>query len=139
MIAVDSSAILAVLLRESDWRVFRAAFVAAKGQAVTSVAQALEVSIRLLNRFGEQGEAKLPALLAALGIAVVAIDADQFDAARGAYRQFGKGRHAAGLNYGDCFSYALAKTRGLPLLFKAKPKGLLRATRWAARRATFGT
>jgi ribonuclease VapC len=49
---------------------------------------------------------------------VVPVDAEQTDAARRAWRRYGKGRHAAGLNYGDCFSYALALTRGEPLLFK---------------------
>ena len=48
---------------------------------------------------------------------LVAVDADQADAARLAYRRYSEGRHRAGLSYGDCFSYALAKVSGQPLLF----------------------
>ena len=55
-----------------------------------------------------------------IGAEVVAVDTLQADAARRAWRRYGKGRHAAGLNYGDCFSYALATTRGEPLLFKGE-------------------
>jgi ribonuclease VapC len=51
-------------------------------------------------------------------IEVVPVDLDQAEIARVAWRRFGKGRHATGLNYGDCFAYALAKARGLPLLFQ---------------------
>ena len=51
---------------------------------------------------------------------IVAFDAEQADAARRAWRRYGKGHHAAALNYGDCFSYALAVTRGEPLLFKGE-------------------
>ena len=52
------------------------------------------------------------------GIEVVGVDQDQAETARAAWRRFGKGRHPAGLNYGDCFAYALAKSRHLPLLFR---------------------
>ena len=55
-----------------------------------------------------------------VGAEIVAVDAEQADAARRARRRYGKGRHAAALNYGDCFSYALALTRGEPLLFKGE-------------------
>ncbi len=51
---------------------------------------------------------------------VIPVDAEQIDAARRAWRRYGKGRHTAALNYGDCFSYALALTRGEPLLFKGE-------------------
>jgi len=61
--------------------------------------------------------------LAKPSIDVVPVDADQIEVARHAYRQFGKGNHAAGLNFGDCFSYALAQSRGEPLLFKRSDFG----------------
>jgi ribonuclease VapC len=57
-------------------------------------------------------------LLYRAAIEVVAVDQDQAEIARLAWRRFGKGRHPAGLNYRDCFAYALAKTRRLPLLFQ---------------------
>ena len=118
MIAVDSSALLAVMLREPDGDLFRDALVRANGEAIASVAQILEVSIRLLHRFGEAGEAMLPALLGELKVGIADIDAEHLHEARAAYRRFGKGRHPAGLNFGDCFAYALSKTNNWPLLFK---------------------
>src|SRR4051795_2352206 len=66
---------------------------------------------------GEAGGRELDLLLYRAAIEVVAVDQDQAEVARLAWRRFGKGRHPAGLNYGDCFAYALAKTRRLPLLF----------------------
>jgi ribonuclease VapC len=61
---------------------------------------------------------ELDLLLYRAGIEIVAVDQDQVEIARLAWRRFGKGRHPAGLNYGDCFAYALAKARRLPLLFQ---------------------
>jgi ribonuclease VapC len=58
--------------------------------------------------------------MAAVGMELAPLDADQAQIARQAFRQFGKGRHPAALNLGDCFSYALAKASGFPLLFKGK-------------------
>jgi ribonuclease VapC len=67
---------------------------------------------------GYEGSRDFDLFLAAAGIEIVPVDADQAEIARQAFRNYGKGRNPAGLNYGDCFSYALAKTTGLPLLFK---------------------
>ena len=69
-------------------------------------------------RLGEAGAAELDLWLYKAGVEIVAVDAEQIAVARRAWRSYGKGRHPAGLNYGDCFSYALAKTRNEPLLFK---------------------
>jgi ribonuclease VapC len=66
----------------------------------------------------ESGGRELDLWLHRANVDLVALDADQADTARVAYRRYGKGRHRAGLNYGDCFSYALAKISGQPLLFK---------------------
>jgi ribonuclease VapC len=61
--------------------------------------------------------------MAAAGIELAVVDADQAHIARQAFRQYGKGRHSAALNFGDCFSYALAKATGFPLLFKGEGFG----------------
>jgi ribonuclease VapC len=70
------------------------------------------------SRKGEAGGRELDLLLYRAAIEIVAVDQDQAEIARIAWRRFGKGRHPAGLNYGDCFAYALARTRQLPLLFQ---------------------
>ena len=69
------------------------------------------------SRKGEAAGRDLDLLLYRAAIEVVPVDHDQAEIARTAWRQFGKGRHPAGLNYGDCFAYALAKARQMPLLF----------------------
>lgn len=83
-----------------------------------SAATILELSIVIEARLGDAGAAELDLWLHKAGVEIVPVDSDQIAIARRAWRHFGKGRHPAGLNYGDCFSYALAKTRGEPLLFK---------------------
>ncbi len=69
------------------------------------------------TRLGEPGGVESVWLLKA-GVEIVAVDAEQADQARRAWRRFGKGRHPAGLNFGDCFSYALSALTQEPLLFK---------------------
>ena len=82
-----------------------------------SAANFLEASIVIESCKGEAGGRELDLMLYRAAIEVVPVDQDQVEVARLAWRRFGKGRHPAGLNYGDCFAYALAKTRRLPLLF----------------------
>ena len=82
-----------------------------------SAGTVLEVSLVLQQRFGESADLLVDDFLHAFSVEVVAFDAAQLRMARDAARRFGRGRHRAALNYGDCFSYALAMTRGLPLLF----------------------
>ena len=82
-----------------------------------SAGTVIEAALVLLGRFGERGEVQLDALLRSFGAEVVAVDDDQVAFARDAARTFGRGRHKAALNFGDCFSYALAVSRGEPLLF----------------------
>ncbi|HEU0155351.1 MAG TPA: type II toxin-antitoxin system VapC family toxin [Stellaceae bacterium] len=114
---IDSSAIIAVLLDEEDAaRIARA--IEAASQRLLSAANLLEASIVIESRKGETGGRELDLLLYRAGIEVVAVDQDQAEIARMAWRRFGKGRHPACLNYGDCFAYALAKSRDLPLLFQ---------------------
>jgi ribonuclease VapC len=114
---IDSSAIVAVLLNEKNAAQIAQAIEAAS-QRLLSAANLLEAAIVIESRKGEAGGRELDLLLYRAAIEIVAVDQDQAETARIAWRRFGKGRHAAGLNYGDCFAYALAKSRGLPLLFQ---------------------
>jgi ribonuclease VapC len=88
-----------------------------------STASYLEAAIVIEARFGEPGGRELDLWLHRAGVDLVAVDADQAEVARSAYRRYGKGRHRAGLNYGDCFAYALSKVSGEPLLFKGDDFG----------------
>lgn len=114
---IDTSALVAVLLQESDAdRVAQA--IDASSPRLLSAASLLEASIIIESRKGAAGGRELDLLMYRAGIEVVAVDQNQAETARAAWRQFGKGRHPAGLNYGDCFAYALARSRRLPLLFR---------------------
>lgn len=114
---IDSSAILAILQNEPERRSFNEAIQSAALRRL-SAASLLELSIVLEARFGADGQGDLDLFVAAAEIVVVSFDRDQAELARMAWRRFGKGRHRAGLNLGDCFSYALAKSLVAPLLYK---------------------
>lgn len=114
---VDSSALLAILLNEPDADSIRTAF-DHDDVRLLSAATLLEVSMVIESRKGEGGGRDLDLLISKSKIEVVSVDKNQVDEARRAWRRFGRGRHAAGLNYGDLFSYALARTSGEALLFK---------------------
>lgn len=117
MIAVDSSALIAVYFDEPE----KASFVeilAADDAPRIAAPNFLEASMIVEARQGKIGCRDLDELVAALDISVVAFDANHIEAARDAFRRYGKGRHRAALNFGDCCAYALAKTLDLPLLFK---------------------
>jgi ribonuclease VapC len=114
---IDSSALLAILLCEPDADSFRTAF-DHDDVRLLSAATLLEAATVIESRKGEDGSRDLDLLIARSKIAVVPVDEDQVNEARRAWRRFGRGRHPAGLNYGDLFSYALARTTGHPLLFK---------------------
>ena len=116
---VDSSALLAILLNEPDAQPLRTAF-DHDDVRLLSAATLLEVSIVIEARKGESGGRDLDLLISKTKIEVVPVEADQIDEARRAWRRFGRGRHAAGLNYGDLFAYALSKTSGEALLFKSE-------------------
>ena len=83
-----------------------------------SVANVLEASIALESRGGDQAAHDLDALLERAEIELVPVTVEHLEAARLAWRRFGKGNHPAALNFGDCLAYALARTTGEPLLFK---------------------
>ncbi len=113
---IDTSAVVAVLTAEDGYAALEAALDSAPVRSI-AVASVLEASIVLESRFGDAGSHELDLMLGRLVIEVVPMDLDQLEWARHAYRAFGKGRHKAGLNFGDCFAYALAKSRGEPLLY----------------------
>ena len=115
---VDTSAIAAVLLGEPERDAFRATIERAARRPLLSAMTLLEASLVMAGR---RGEAMLPVLDAlAARLEVVPFDEAMARTARDAFLRFGKGRHPAGLNYGDCAAYALAMQRGLPLLFKGE-------------------
>ena len=114
---IDTSALVALLLGEADAGRFARAIEAGSLRLV-SAATLVETSIVIESRKGEEAGRELDLLIYRAGIEIVPVDQDQAEIARHAWRRFGNGRHAAGLNYGDCFAYALAINRGLPLLFR---------------------
>jgi ribonuclease VapC len=114
---IDTSALVAVLTGEPEAEVFEDA-INGDGKRLMSAASVLETAIVLESRFGEDGPRELDLLIQRLPIEIVAVDLDQLEWARYAFHTYGRGLHAAGLNFGDCFSYALARTTGEPLLFK---------------------
>jgi len=119
---IDSSALLAILNDEPERRTFNEAIESAESRAM-SAATLVEVSIVVESRFGAEGLRDLDLFIERAGIEVVPVDREQAYVARRAFSRFGKGRHPAGLNYGDCFSYALAVTRGESLLYKGEDFG----------------
>jgi ribonuclease VapC len=114
---VDTSALLAILQDEPERRSFNEAPESAHSRLV-SVATLVEISIIIESRYGAEGLRDLDLLVERAGVELVPVDVEQARAARSAYSRFGKGRHPAALNFGDCFSYALARVLGEPLLFK---------------------
>jgi ribonuclease VapC len=114
---LDTSAVLAILLDEPESAKIREA-IERDSTRLLSAASLLETSIVIESRFGEAGGRELDLLLYRAEVEIVPVDRDQAEIARDAYRRYGKGRHSAGLNYGDCFSYALSRRTGEPLCFK---------------------
>jgi ribonuclease VapC len=116
---IDTSALLAILQDEPERRRFNEILEAAETRSL-STAAFVETSIVIESRYGAAGLRDLDALMATASIALVEVSPEQAHLARSAFSQFGKGRHPAGLNFGDCFSYALAKSLGEPLLYKGE-------------------
>jgi ribonuclease VapC len=114
---IDTSAILSILFDEPERRRFNE-LIEADGIRLISAATFLEAALVVESRRGEAAGRELDLLIHRAQVSVVPVDAEQAEVARIAWRTYGKGRHAAGLNYGDCFSYALAKVSGEPLLAK---------------------
>ena len=114
---IDTSALAAIFFAEPERQKFLAAITAA-GSRLISAASVLETGIVLEARQGEAAGREFDLFVVRANLQVVPVDADQSDLARSAWRRYGKGRHPAALNFGDCFVYALAKSSGEPLLAK---------------------
>ena len=114
---VDSSAILAILFAEPDAAVFAKAISEADACKI-SAATFVEVAVVVEAQTKDRGSRQLDAFLRRAGFVIEPVTEEQAHLARQAYSDFGRGRHPAGLNFGDCFSYALAKASGEALLFK---------------------
>lgn len=112
---IDTSAMVAILFSEPAAERLIAA-VDADSRRLVSAATVVELSLVILGRVGEAGEPQLDRLLADIGATISPVDEEQVAIARDAALRFGRGRHRAGLNFGDCFSYALSMALGEPLL-----------------------
>jgi ribonuclease VapC len=111
------------LQREPERRAFVEAIEAADARLM-SVATFVEISIVIEVRHGAEGLRNVEHFIARAGIELVPVDAEHGKVACSAFSRFGKGRHPAGLNYGDCFAYALAKQHSAPLLYIGNDFGL---------------
>lgn len=114
---IDTSALMAILLNEPDAIRYAEAIEQASTR-IMSTGNWLEAALVITARQGESGMAEFRTLIEKIQPEIVALDIVQMDLAYQAWRTFGKGRHRAGLNFGDCFAYALAQCRHEPLLFK---------------------
>jgi ribonuclease VapC len=114
---VDTSALLAVLFGEKDAETYARAISEAEVCRI-SATSFVEVSIAVESQTGDAGSRQWDSFFRTAGLSIEPVTEEQAHAARQAWSDFGKGRHPAGLNFGDCFSYALAKVSGEPLLFK---------------------
>jgi ribonuclease VapC len=116
-VVIDASALLAIMLGEPEQERF-VELLAGASRRLVSAATVVECGIVLLSRRGEGGVSRLNILLGDARIEIVPVDGVHAHAAIDAFRRFGKGRHPAGLNFGDCFAYALASLTGERLLYK---------------------
>jgi ribonuclease VapC len=116
---VDTSASLAIFLSEPEREQFLDKIIQSQCRLI-SAASVLETGIVLETKKGEAAGREFDLFLVRVDIQIVPVDAEQVELARSAWRKYGKGRHPAGLNFGDCFAYALAKISGEPLLAKGQ-------------------
>jgi ribonuclease VapC len=114
---VDTSALLAIFLAEPERKQFLDVITKAETRCISAV-NVLETGIVLEARRGEAAGREFDLFLHHAQFEVVPADSEQVEIARVAWRKYGKGRHPAGLNFGDCFAYALAKVMDEPILFK---------------------
>jgi len=121
-VIIDTSALVAILDQEPEAkRIVRT--LASAPERTLSAANLVEAGIVMQARRGDDGARDLDLLLAKLRVDIAAVTASQADIARKAFRRYGRGRHPANLNFGDCFAYALAKDKSAPLLFKGNDFG----------------
>ena len=116
---VDTSALIAILYKEDDAERYARALTLAEDRLI-SAASYLETGIIIDRQRGAAAGRQFDSLIVRAEIQVEPVTKGQADIARQAYLDFGKGVHSAALNFGDCFSYALAKSLGMPLLFKGE-------------------
>jgi ribonuclease VapC len=116
-VVIDTSVIVAVILEEDGFEELALKIGEAETREISAVSY-MESSMVLITKRGDGIETILDKVLAEAEIAIVPVSVTQAQIARQAFRDYGKGRNPAGLNFGDCFSYALAKSHGEPLLFK---------------------
>ena len=119
---IDTSGLLAILMGEPERKRFLDLITGAERRLI-SAANALETGMVLEAKRGEAAGREFDLFLQRAQIEVVAVDFEQVEMARLAWHKYGKGRHPAALNFGDCFAYALAKTSGEPLLAKGDDFG----------------
>jgi ribonuclease VapC len=116
-VVVDTSALLAILLQEPEATVFSKA-IAEDSRRFVSALSMLEAAIVIESKKGEAGGRELDLLTHRAALDIVPLTSSLYEIARDAWRRYGKGRHPAGLNLGDCCAYALSRLSGEPLLFK---------------------
>lgn len=113
---LDTSAIIGIIQNEAEAERLITAMQDAKSLRI-SAASVVEAGIVMYARYGDAGELEVDQFIHRLNISIIPVSGEQADLARSAYRKYGKGIHSAGLNYGDCFSYALAISLDDQLLF----------------------
>jgi ribonuclease VapC len=116
---IDSSAIVAILFDEPERETFTQ-LIAEAGLRLVSAVNRVETVFVVEGRKGFAGRERLDRFFRLTGTEIVGATPEQAEFAVAAFRQFGRGRHPARLNIGDCFAYALAKTTGEPLLYKGR-------------------
>jgi ribonuclease VapC len=126
---IDTSALAAIFFAEPERQRFLNAITSAENRLL-SAASVLETGILLESRQGEAAGREFDLFVVRANLQIVSLDAEQAELARSAWRRYGKGRHPAALNYGDCFSYALAKSSDEPLLAKGTDFALTDIAVW---------
>jgi ribonuclease VapC len=116
---LDTSPLIAILAKEPDFERYVDA-ISRASRCRMSAGNFLELSIVIEGQFGADALRQSDALIRRIDAVIEPVTVDQAHAARQAFHDFGKGRHPAGLNFGDCFAYGLAKITGEPLLFKGE-------------------
>lgn len=116
---VDTSALVAILFCEEDSEKYARAIAEAESRRM-SAASFVETAIVIDAQTRTEGSSQFDTFIRRAGITIEPVTQEQAYLARQAYLDFGRGRHPAGLNFGDCFAYALAKATGEPLLFKGE-------------------
>lgn len=127
---IDTSALAAIFFGEPERETFLRGILSADARLI-SAATLLESGIVIESRQGEPAGREFDLFVVRSGLEIVAVEAEQMELARSAWRKYGKGRHRAALNFGDCFSYALAKSSGEVLLAKGTDFGATDVVLWS--------